>query len=88
MSLCLCLFVSLSLFRSEMSFYHVVILSELIEHIWGEAAKQAAIAAAAARLHPGGLLLLTTLNRTPENYVASILLAEHILGVVPKVRII
>lgn len=61
-------------------------MSEVIEHIWGKEGKAAAIAAAAARLQQGGLFMLTSLNRTPENYVASILVAEHLLGIIPKVR--
>ncbi|KAL8454551.1 hypothetical protein Emed_000272 [Eimeria media] len=83
----LLLLLLLCVFREERGVAHVVILSELIEHLWGPDAKGAAIAAAAARLQQGGLLLLTTPNRTPENYVAAILLAEYILGLVPKVRL-
>ncbi|KAL8429180.1 hypothetical protein Efla_006316 [Eimeria flavescens] len=70
---------------SEAGAAHVVVMSELLEHLWGPHAKSAALAAAAARLQQGGLLLVTTPNRTPENYVASILLAEYVLGLVPKV---
>ncbi|OEH80612.1 hypothetical protein cyc_08631 [Cyclospora cayetanensis] len=72
--------------RSECGQYHAVVLSEVIEHIWGEEQRRKAVAAAAARLQPGGLLLITTPNRTLENYVASILLAEHILRIVAKVQ--
>ena len=72
---------------SEVGRSHVVVMSELLEHIWGESNRTAALAAAATRLHQGGMLLISTLNRTPENYIASILLAEHILGIIPKVRL-
>ena len=71
--------------RWELGYYHAVVLSEVLEHIWGEDNKAAAVAAAAARLQQGGLLLLTSLNKTIENYFASILLAEHLFQIVPKV---
>ncbi|CDJ62877.1 3-demethylubiquinone-9 3-methyltransferase, putative [Eimeria necatrix] len=70
--------------RSECGHFHAAVMSEVIEHIWGKERKAAAIAAAAARLQQGGLLMLTSLNRTPENYVASILVAEHLLSIIPK----
>ncbi len=60
--------------------YDLVTSMEVIEHV---ADPGAFVAGLAAALAPGGLLILSTPNRTPQSRVAMITLAEG-LGHVPK----
>ncbi|PFH36779.1 3-demethylubiquinone-9 3-O-methyltransferase [Besnoitia besnoiti] len=68
------------------SLFDVVVCSEMLEHVEGGLTGVENVIATAARkaLAPGGMFVLSTLNRTPENYLASIVTAEHICGLVPK----
>lgn len=72
----------------ERNSFDIVVCSEMLEHVEGGLAGVEAVIATAARaaLAPGGLFVLTTLNRTPENYVVSVVAAEHLFGFIPKVR--
>ncbi|PHJ16193.1 3-demethylubiquinone-9 3-o-methyltransferase [Cystoisospora suis] len=70
----------------ERNSFDVVVCSEMLEHVEGGLAGVEAVVATAARaaLAPGGLFVLTTLNRTPENYLVSVVAAEHLFGFIPK----
>jgi 2-polyprenyl-6-hydroxyphenyl methylase/3-demethylubiquinone-9 3-methyltransferase len=61
--------------------YDVVLALDVIEH----AADQTALLKALARLvKPGGLLLVTTLNRTLKSFLYAIVAAEHVLRYLPR----
>jgi 2-polyprenyl-6-hydroxyphenyl methylase / 3-demethylubiquinone-9 3-methyltransferase len=60
--------------------FDLVTAMEVIEHV---ADKQAFVAALAARLAPGGLMVLSTPNRTPQSRLLMIGAAEGI-GLIPK----
>ena len=61
--------------------FDVVLALEIIEHV---ADIPAFMAACATLLKPGGLLLLSTLNRTAKSYMLAIVGAEYVLGWLPK----
>lgn len=61
--------------------FDAVVASEVIEHV---ADREAFADALAALLRPGGVLVLTTLNRTGRSWAAAILAAEHVLRWVPR----
>ncbi len=60
--------------------FDVVLASEIIEHVPDP---RAFVAACAALLHPGGVLFVTTLNRTVRSYAAAIIGAERVLRWLP-----
>lgn len=61
--------------------YDVVLALDVIEH----AAEQTVLLSALGRLvKPGGLLLVTTLNRTAKSFLYAIVVAEHVLRYVPR----
>lgn len=61
--------------------YDVIACMEMIEHV----PDPAAIVAACARLlGPGGVLCLSTLNRTLKSFVQAIVGAEYVLGLLPR----
>lgn len=61
--------------------YDVVLCMEIIEHV---AHLEEFIKAATHLVCPGGLIFLSTLNRTWQSYVFGILAAEYVLGWVPR----
>ncbi len=61
--------------------FDVVTALEIVEHV---ADVDLFIQACAKILRPGGLLILSTLNRTPQSYLLGIVAAEHILKWVPQ----
>lgn len=61
--------------------FDAVVASEVIEHV---ADRQAFADALAALLRPGGVLVLTTINRTPRSYATAIVGAEYVLRWVPR----
>jgi 2-polyprenyl-6-hydroxyphenyl methylase/3-demethylubiquinone-9 3-methyltransferase len=61
--------------------FDVVTALEVVEHV---ADLRAFVAAAAALVKPGGLLLLSTLNRTFKSFGLAIVAAEYVLGWVDK----
>ena len=61
--------------------FDVVLLLEVVEHVDN---LQAFMHQAASHLKPGGLLLVSTINRTPRSFVTAIVGAEYILRVLPR----
>lgn len=61
--------------------YDVVLALEIVEHV---ADPQAFVATCARLLRPGGVLIGSTLNRTPQSFAAAILGAEWIMRWLPR----
>ncbi len=61
--------------------YDVVVALEIIEHVTDI---EAFINICIDRLKPGGLLIMSTINRTAKSYALGIIAAEHILRWVPR----
>lgn len=61
--------------------FDAVAASEVVEHV---ADKPAFVAALASLLKPGGVLVLTTINRTARSRAQAIVAAEYILRWVPR----
>lgn len=66
---------------AEPASFDVVTCMEMIEHVPDPAA---VIAACAALLKPGGRLFVSTLNRTPASFLAAIVGAEYLAGLLPR----
>lgn len=62
-------------------FFDVILLLEVVEHVDN---LQAFVCGAASHLKPGGLLLISTINRTPRSFVTAIAGAEYIFRVLPR----
>ncbi len=61
--------------------FDVITALEIVEHV----ADMASFVAALGRLlRPNGLLIMSTLNRTPHSFLLGIVAAEYVLGWVPK----
>lgn len=61
--------------------YDVVLALEIVEHVNDP---QAFIQACASRVKPGGILILSTLNRTTKSFLGGIVAAEYLLRWVPQ----
>lgn len=61
--------------------YDLVTCMEMLEHVPDPAA---IVAASAACLKPGGLLCVSTLNRTVKAFALAIVGAEYLLGLLPR----
>lgn len=61
--------------------FDVVLAMEVVEHV---ADVQAFVSAACAAVAPGGLLFMSTLNRTMRAFALAIVGAEYVLGWLPK----
>jgi 2-polyprenyl-6-hydroxyphenyl methylase / 3-demethylubiquinone-9 3-methyltransferase len=61
--------------------FDLVTCLEVIEHV---ADLPGFLAGLARALAPGGLLVFSTPNRTPQSYAAMIVLAENVLRLIPK----
>ena len=59
----------------------IVLALEIIEHVADQAAFLAAVSALVA---PGGVLILSTLNRTPKGFFLGIVAAEYLVRWVPR----
>jgi 2-polyprenyl-6-hydroxyphenyl methylase/3-demethylubiquinone-9 3-methyltransferase len=61
--------------------YDVVLCLEIVEHV---ADLDGFLAAAASLVRPGGMLIVATLNRTPQSYLFAIVGAEYVLRWLPR----
>lgn len=61
--------------------YDIVFALEIVEHV---ADVQAFLAAVSALVKPGGLLFMSTINRTAKAYATAIIGAEYIMRWLPK----
>ncbi len=61
--------------------FEVVLAMEVVEHVSDPAML---LAACRAMLRPGGLLICSTLNRTPQSFAKAIVGAEYLMGWLPK----
>jgi 2-polyprenyl-6-hydroxyphenyl methylase/3-demethylubiquinone-9 3-methyltransferase len=61
--------------------FDVILLLEVVEHV---ANLQAFVQRAARHLKPGGLLLVSTINRTARSFATAIVGAEYIFRVLPR----
>jgi len=61
--------------------YDLITALEIIEHV---ADVDSFLAALEKLLKPGGLLIMSTLNRTPKSFLLGIVAAEYILGWIPR----
>ena len=66
---------------SQPNSYDLVCALEILEHV---SSVPHFLASCSTLLKPGGLLFLSTINRTPFSYFLTIFMAEQVLGVVPK----
>ncbi len=66
---------------SQHAQYDVVLALEIIEHV---ADAQAFIDSCCALVKPGGLLIMSTLNRTAKSFAMAIVGAEYILRMLPR----
>ncbi|ARN85282.1 bifunctional 2-polyprenyl-6-hydroxyphenol methylase/3-demethylubiquinol 3-O-methyltransferase UbiG [Candidatus Nucleicultrix amoebiphila] len=67
--------------QQQSATFDVIIASEIIEHV---SDSQFFVDACSKALKPGGLLIISTLNRTLKSYFLAIIGAEYILRMVPK----
>jgi 2-polyprenyl-6-hydroxyphenyl methylase / 3-demethylubiquinone-9 3-methyltransferase len=70
-----------SLADEHASGFDVVSCMEMLEHVPDP---EAVIAACVRLLRPGGVLVLSTLNRTAKAFALGIVAAEYVLNLVPK----
>ena len=61
--------------------YDLITALEVIEHV---ANVDSFLTSLAKLLKPGGLLIMSTLNRTPKSFLLGIVVAEYVLGWVPR----
>lgn len=61
--------------------YDVVLALEIIEHVNDP---QSFIQACTQRVKPGGMIILSTLNRTPKAFALGIVMAEYVMRWVPR----
>jgi len=61
--------------------FDVVMALEVVEHV---SDMPAFLATAASRLAPGGMLFVSTINRTWKSYLFAVVGAEYILNVLPR----
>jgi 2-polyprenyl-6-hydroxyphenyl methylase/3-demethylubiquinone-9 3-methyltransferase len=66
---------------AEGASFDAVLAMEVIEHVPDQAAF---VATAAALVRPGGLLIMSTLNRTLKSFALAIIGAEYVLRWLPK----
>lgn len=67
--------------ESQSGTYDIVTALEVVEHV---ADMESFITSAAQLCRPGGLMIFSTLNRTPQSFLLGIVAAEYILRWVPR----
>lgn len=67
--------------KSRKKQFDVVTCLELLEHV---PQPELIIEQAKKLLKPDGLIILSTINRTPKAYLLAILGAEYVLGIIPR----
>lgn len=66
---------------TESGIFDVITCMEMLEHV---TEPQLVIQHASRLLKPGGILFLSTINRTLQAYVSAILIAEYVLNLLPR----
>jgi len=61
--------------------FDIVLNMEVVEHV---ADVRSFLAASVALIAPGGMMVLATINRTPESFALAIVAAEYVLGWLPR----
>ncbi|KAG2394000.1 hypothetical protein C9374_003764 [Naegleria lovaniensis] len=61
--------------------FDCIVCLEVIEHV---AHAESFIQSLSQLLKPNGLLIMSTMNRTPKSYLQTIVMAEYLLGIVPR----
>ncbi len=61
--------------------FDVVLALEIVEHV---ADAESFIASCAGLVKSGGLLIMSTMNRTPQSYLKAIIGAEYVLRLLPR----
>jgi 2-polyprenyl-6-hydroxyphenyl methylase/3-demethylubiquinone-9 3-methyltransferase len=61
--------------------FDIVLNMEVVEHV---ADVRSFLAASVALLAPGGMMVLATINRTPQSFALAIVAAEYLLGWLPR----
>lgn len=67
--------------RAHPDHYDLITCFEMIEHVPDP---HRTLAALAQMVRPGGVLVVSTINRTPKAYLGAVLMAEYVLNWVPK----
>ncbi len=73
--------VGVEVLAAEGPAFDLAIASEVVEHV---AEVPEFLAALAAAVHPGGLVVLSTLSRTAASFVKAVVGAEYLLGWLPR----
>jgi 2-polyprenyl-6-hydroxyphenyl methylase/3-demethylubiquinone-9 3-methyltransferase len=66
---------------AERAVFDVVIASEVVEHV---ADLPSFLRTCRALCKPGGIFIVSTLNRTAKSYALAIVAAENVLGLIPR----
>ncbi|XP_023727112.1 ubiquinone biosynthesis O-methyltransferase, mitochondrial [Cryptotermes secundus] len=67
--------------KEHKDFYDAVVATEVLEHVTH---KDLFLEACISTLKPGGSVFITTLNRTVVLWAFGIMLAEYVLGIIPR----
>lgn len=67
--------------KASQGAFDAVVALEILEHVRDPAAF---VACCAALVRPGGVVIVSTLNRTAKSFLLGIVAAEYVLGWVPK----
>lgn len=70
-----------SVAREQPGAFSIVTCMEMLEHVPDP---QSVISACAQAVRPGGVVVFSTLNRSPKSFALGIVAAEYILGLLPR----